>query len=450
MVVMLKFKIAPAEGLINAIPKNQAPLARTFPPTSTEQTSPGTGKFVIFTREETGKSNEWDFIAGAWECIPSRPEMPITKRVEFCHSSWNAETLLDCLVRDDSYGLYPRFVRLQVDAGDFDYTVNIYDINYRTWGIRCVWQGNNATAFGAMKSSIFCKSVDSWFRIDAASGNITEDVPFVPMDVEGAYWLVRKTCDLSEVWSCDSAKDQFVARFGDIERPKSAYSQSLLSPDGCCRAWILVPLHHEWRGGLVAGTLLLQRNGLTHDIQVPIKFQARTGCGAPIIPIGISLSFTKERKVEFSAIQQEVDFSAIQPIDEQKEQVWTIDLSSGKIDENERTHVESSHDTAGLFCGVPTPDYLHPYLKNLRHFGRGGLAPAFLMYLGILKKEPEYPDCTVGVSRDGRHILFRAKQGPMADEFIYGDLQTKKIVRWNSPAGIKPGDLMEFVWVETP
>ena len=44
----------------------------------------------------------------------------------------------------------------------------------------------------------------------------------------------------------------------------------------------------------------------------------------------------------------------------------------------------------------------------------------------------------------------KAQKGPLAGVFIYGDLQTKQILRWTSPAGIKPGDSMEFVWVETP
>jgi len=44
----------------------------------------------------------------------------------------------------------------------------------------------------------------------------------------------------------------------------------------------------------------------------------------------------------------------------------------------------------------------------------------------------------------------KAQKGPFAGVFIYGDLQTKQILRWTSPAGIKPGDSMEFVWAETP
>src|SRR4030095_14675450 len=163
---------ATAEALTNAIPKNQKPILKVFRPSAAEQSKPGVGKFVIFTREQVGK--QWDAIAGAWECIPSSPETPITKRVEFCHSSWNCDSLLNSLVVDDSDGMYPRFVRLQVDSDDWRYSVNVYDINYRTWDVRCLWQGRQFLAFGVMKNSIFCDTSDGWRVIHAQSGKLDE------------------------------------------------------------------------------------------------------------------------------------------------------------------------------------------------------------------------------------------------------------------------------------
>jgi hypothetical protein len=144
-----------AQRLRNLIPPDQKPLLKVFPPSANEQSQPGVGKFVIFTREPAGKG--WDFIAGAWECIPSRPEVPIVKRAEFCRSSWNCGPLLDTLVADDSSGLHPRFARLQVDSGERTYTVNLYDIDYRNWAVRCIWQGSRLSAFGVVGDSIFIR-----------------------------------------------------------------------------------------------------------------------------------------------------------------------------------------------------------------------------------------------------------------------------------------------------
>jgi hypothetical protein len=436
------FSTALAQGLKNTIPRNQPPLARVFPPASAEQTPTGTGKFVIFTREPTGKANEWDFTAGAWECIPSRPNLPVTKRVEFCHSSWEAEPLLDCLVRDESDGRFPRFVQLQVDAGNFDSRVNLYDINYRTWEVRFIWQGDRLRAFGVIKNTVFCKDSRDWFCVDATSGKISTNMPFIPLDVDGAFWLVRKPDENSGTWSYDLAKEEFVSHFGDVDECKMAHQGSLLSADGKHRARILVPRPNDWRGDAVRGTFLLQRNGHAEDICVPVMMQVTPIRGTRLLrPIGTRLVFTKDGTVEFSANLQMKD---------QRERVWTIDMASGKITKSVRPYVEPKDDTSGLFDGVPAPDYLRPYLKNLRHFGRGGLAPAFLMHRGILKNQPEFPDCTAGVSPDGNHILYKAKKGNWADVFIYGNLRTKQIVCWASPDKIKLGDSMEFVWVETP
>lgn len=429
-----------AQGLIDTIPKDQPPLSRTFPPTSTEQTPTGTGKFVIFTREATDKTNEWDFIAGAWECIPSRPHIPITKRIEFGHSAGNAEPLLDCLVRDNCEDLFPQFVTLHVGA------FNLYDINYRTWDVRCLRQGkSHLSTFGVMKNFIFCRDLgdsDDWFLLDTTSGNTIKEVPFIPLDVDGPFWLVRKTAEKSGAWSYHVAKEEFIGHFNTVDESQFLHSQSSLSADGRNRAWILIPKPDTWHEGPIAGTFLLQRHGNAEDIRVPVVMMTKPIRGSGrLMPVGTHLSFTKDETIEFSARRQ---------IKGRKERIWAIEIVSGKATESERPYVEAKPDDFAVFDGVPAPEYLRKYLKDLWHFGRGGLAPAFLMHLGILKKQPEFPACTAGVSRDGRHIFYKAKEGPLADVFIYGDLQTKQTVRWHCPAGIKRGDSLEFVWVETP
>jgi hypothetical protein len=457
--LLTSFASAVAQGLKNVIPTNQSSIPKIFPPSVAAQTPSGTGKFVIFTREEVGREGEWDFIAGAWECIPSRPDVPVTKRVEFCHSSWNASPLLDGLVRDDSCGRFPRFVRLQVNAGDRDYRVNLYDINYRTWDVRRIWQGERLGGFGVMQGTVFCEDDEDWFRLDSATGTIRKGVPFIPLDVNGPYWIVRKLKEEDSEWSYDPVKEKFVARFAAVEMQDAGDYESLVSPDGRSRAWVLIPFPKSWlpewlpfpkkwlpasanwQGGVVEGTLLLQRDKQSVDIRVPVKVQAVAGSGRPIIPFGTGLKFTLNGKLEFSATTDQTGTNA---------RVWTIEIASGKVTRSSRWHNAPPPPDFAVFDGVPTPEYLRPYLHDFTHYGRSGLSPAFLIHLGILKQPPEYPDCAAGVSPDGRHILFRAKNGPLSDVFIYGDLQTKTTVRWKSPEGIKPTDSMDFVWVETP
>jgi hypothetical protein len=430
-----------AQGLKNVIPKDQKPVLKVYSPPAGEQCKAGTGKFVIFTREPVGK--DWDFVAGAWECIPSRPEIPVTKRAEFCHSSWNCDQLLNVLVSDDSCGMHPRFVRLQVDSGDRDYyTVNLYDINYRTWEVHCIWQGNRLSPFGVMGDSIFCSSTDGWLLVNSSSGKITKEIPFTPIETDGDFWLVRKIGEVDGCWSYDRRKGDYVAHFIPVGLPGSmGFSQSKLSPDGKSRAWVLALPPDGWDGGKLAGTLILQRNGEKKDISIPIEMQAIAGSGVAVIPHGIQLTFSPADKFQFRASKDDK---------EAEDWVWSIDIATGKVSSGVAPHTQSTEDGHALLGGVPVPDYLRQEVKGLEHFGRDGLAPAFLMHLGILRERPEYPDCTVGVSRDGRHVLYRAKKGPLADVLIYGDLLTKQTVRWKAPTGIDCRDSQEFVWVETP
>lgn len=432
-------RTAEAKQLIDAIPADQPPLARSFPPSPAEQIPIGTGKIVIFTRENLNKTGQWDFIAGAWECIPSRTNFPITKRVEFCHSSWEAWPLLNRLAGDEHRGLYPRFVRLQVDARN-SYSVNLYDINYRTWDVHCIWQGKRLNAFGIVKNSIICRSAEKWFSLDSLTGIIQQEVPCIPIETDGSYWIVRKNGESAGNWSYDPIKQKFLGHFRDIDRPLG-YAKSLITQDGRTRAWVLATMPNGWLGGSLKGTFVVQRDGQDDDIQIPVTFLARLGRGIPVIPIGINLKSNVDGKIEFAAQLEKPGTT---------ERVWMLDIVSGNVSESVRPHQTQLESDFAIFDGVRTPEYLRPYLKDVQHFGRSGLAPAFLMYLGLLKTPPEYPDCEAGVSDDGRHIFYKAKKGSLSNVFIYGDTQTKEIRRWQIPDALRSADSMEFVWVETP
>lgn len=436
MILLVGSAMSWAEGLKNVIPRNQKPILRTFRPSTVEQGKPGDGKFVIFTREKVGTM--WDFIAGAWECSPSFSEKPITKRVEFCHSSWEADALLNVLVRDDSEGMHPRFVRLQVDSDD-GYSVNLYDINYLTWDVRCVWQGSQLSAFGVMGGSIYCESSDGWLLIDTVSGGISRSVPLTPIATDGKYWLVRKPGETKGCWSYDRVKQDFIAHFESVEIPEVGFSKSKLSPDGRNRAWVVASMPRGWGGGKIGGRLILQNHKGKGDVSVPIEMHAVRGSGFPVIPVYTDLSFPANGRVEFRAGRVE---------NETEDKVWVIDIESGNVSSATTPHVKSPVPELATLGGVPVPDYLRYLIDEFDHFGRSGLAPAFLLHFGIIKEKPEFPDCTAGVSPDGRHILFAPKKGPLSGFYIYGDLVTKQIKRWKAPDGLNHLDSQDFVWVE--
>jgi len=336
--------------------------------------------------------------------------------------------------------MHPRFVRLQVDSGDRDYSVNLYDIDYRTWEVRCLWQGKRLIAFGCIGDSIFCHSSDGWLLLDATLGTVHHSVPFTPIETDGNYWLVRKAGETNGCWSYDRVKRRFIAHFGPVDEPEVGLSRSRLSPDGRSRAWVLAPMPDGWRGGTIEGRLILQRAAGKEEISVPVEMQAAMGSGVPVVPRGIELKFSPAGRVEFRARSGK---------NEAEDQVWSIDIASGKVSSGVKRHLPVAGDEAAVLGGVPVPDYLRDQVSELRYFGRSGLAPAFLLHLGILKERPGYADCTAGVSPDGRHVLYAAKKGPLSGFYIYGDLVTKQTVRWKSPDGLDCRDAQEFVWVET-
>ena len=279
-----------------------------------------------------------------------------------------------------------------MDSGDRDYTVNLYDINYRTWDVRCIWQGRQLSAFGVMGDSIFCKSPDGWLLIDAASGKIDPKIPFVPLYTDGGYWLVRKPGEAAGCWSYDRGKRLYVAHFELVDRAAVGFGGQKLSPDGKNRAWVLASPPRGWRGGRLAGRLILQRDGAKEDVSVPIELDAHPGSAFPVIPDDIHLSFSSKGKFLFRA--QLGNGVA-------KDRVWTIDIATGKVSSDTAPHGEPAEDARDILGGVPVPDYLRRDVRDFGHFGRSGLAPAFLLNLGILKEKPGYADCIAGVSRNG-------------------------------------------------
>src|SRR5207253_7336504 len=128
----------------------------------------------------------------------------------------------------------------------------------------------------------------------------------------------------------------------------------------------------------------LQRDGHPDDICVPVAFEGRIARGTwRVIPVGVTFQF-RGRSLEFAGLVNKRG---------SHQQVWTIEIGSGEITNTLRPPRNPPDSDFAVFDGVPTPPYLRKYLKNLWYFGRGGLAPALLMHLGVLNKYPEFLDC---------------------------------------------------------
>ncbi len=310
--------------------------------------------------------------------------------------------------------------------------------------VRCFHSGTSGNELGFYCRSVGVHSIppDSsggWLLLDTPSGTLSHSIPFTPVETDGNYWLVRKPGETNGCWSYHRVKREFAAHFGPVEIPKEGFSQSRLSPDGKSRAWILAPMPPDWRGGTIEGRLILQRQSGKAEISVPIEMQAAMGSGLPVIPHDIEFKFAPDGRVTFSAREGR---------NGGEDHFWSIDITNGKVSSGVKPHVPADSDEPVVLGGVPVPDYLRNQVSQFRHFGLSGLAPAFLLHLGILRDPPGFPECTAGVSRDGRHVLYAAKRGPLSGFYIYGDLITKQTVRWKAPDGLDCRDAQEFVWVD--
>ncbi len=132
LAVILATAPCPAAPPVSRIPDRQAPLKRVIPPAAEELVPPGSETFLVFTREKIGEKDDWDFLACAWEFVPSRPEAGLVKRVEFARSSWTATLAVDADMGID--GPARNLVLLQVDDSTRSprFRWNLYCIDFRT------------------------------------------------------------------------------------------------------------------------------------------------------------------------------------------------------------------------------------------------------------------------------------------------------------------------------
>jgi hypothetical protein len=90
---------------------------------------------VLLVREPIGEGN-FSYVASVWE-IRLDPEPAIYPRVRFVESHWSPDFLVGRgQGRSD-------LVRLQVPRMN-GYRVNLYSIDYLTWRVNTVWQGEQA------------------------------------------------------------------------------------------------------------------------------------------------------------------------------------------------------------------------------------------------------------------------------------------------------------------
>jgi hypothetical protein len=359
-------------------------------------------------------------MASAWEYIPTRPEIPITKRCEFTASHWAPNLLFW-----ERPGLAPNLVRLQVNrkGRPGGYHVNLYTIDYRTWRVRTVLQSDQILALGATDELVYLDTDRGLRLLDRQSG-----VVLVP---EKSFKLVR---DFGDVWlvsyerseECrfhlfDPEQKRAIKGFRMPESFQSGRCRLELSPDRKYLAIWEEVTPRSMRPQVYESMIVVLNIGDGQTSQYPVKVLAMAGSGRPCIPINFGFWFTDDGRFRY--------YSAL-GLDDVEE--VSVDPATGSM---VRKVIAWSEPRVAKLERRYVPDYIEVPAgeADLDHH----ISNAFLMRKGIIDKQLPWPDTRVGFSLDGKRFFLKMNPSDTSRDFYYGDLEGDRLVQIASPPELR-------------
>lgn len=457
------------DGSAQGIPDEQPPLRRLIKPAQADIAPPGTEKCVIFTREKIGDENDWNFVAGAWEFIPSKPKAGVVKRVEFARSSWSAHLALD----DDQSidGPAQEFVLLQVDDSRRKpaYRPHLYRIDFRTWDVEFLGSKFSGVR-GGNRDTLLVYSSSGIVPLDVKTATIVPNSePFVMLgrDYETDLWLITsEKSGKADVWSYRPATLEKIAQ---VPWPQRLWqrgmheTRSAARPDG--KAWALVTLdktpdrttsvRKSAFGEKVQeeGSLWLAEAGAKEARRWPVQFQAAEGSGVGWRGMGIDLWFDG-KNLCFQATSKDTNGTDVI-------RQWTVSEDGARIDESvaAKRHEPSPVPQLSL---IRIPEKFRPKSGNEFTSEKYLLAAYFLKWKGCIKQMPQYADCRVGFTKDKKRFLWKTQPRtfsgdvedrkdnlPSPNVLLYGDLEKGIIMEVPCPPELVEDNALEIEWVVT-
>jgi|GEM_PF-5347588 len=462
--VVVPLPLKGRDGPISSIPDEQPTLRRVIKPSQDELVPPGTEKCVIFTREDIGKENEWNFMAGAWEFIPSRPESGVVKRVEFARSSWAARLALDDDLKID--GSARNWVLLQVDdtRGKFGYRPNLYHIDFRTWDV--AFLGSEfSNVCGGNRDTLLVVKQTGIVPFDVKTATVVRGAtPFemVDRDPDTGLWLIHQREGEKE--SVSTFRPATLERLEQLPWPERPWQRGMYKMRSAGRAdgkaWAMVAasdhadeVSPKKPEDDIQGKLWLAEAEHKNLRSWPVRFQATPGSGVAWIPSGIELWF-EGRNLYFQAVVKNTDGKDVI-------RQWTVSGTDGAISES---MVDKLHGTDQGPSPRLIPEALHPMSDHVHTSEKYLLAAYFLKSKGLLKQLPQYPDCRVGFSLDMKRFLWktlpRYRSNPLGDltegnalppstVLLCGDLDKETVIEIPCPPELVDDNALEIEWVVT-
>ncbi len=458
---------APARQPVNRIPDDQPALRRVFPPAEADRVPPGTGKFILFSREKIGGRDDWDFLAGAWEFIPSRPGAGVVKRAEFARSSWTASLAVD--PSSGIEGPARNLVLHQVHDSTRPSGLrrNLLRIDFRTWEVGFLGESPFVSVEGGDADTLLARSEGGYRHFRMATGRWRDSAAFtrIAEDREGTgLWLVEgKEGPNLGTWSYQPAKLAFAHPF---PRPQwDSPVDSAARDDG--GAWAVVtvdsspfapvardgsmpapipptpPDPHDFsRPRTVDGRLWLAGTGDAEWRSWPVQFRATPGSGMPWIVREVALWFEGEALFFQAAEEKAEDTRTIHQ--------WNV--SKGR--KIRRSEAESLRRREPKSREVPA-EFRHWFRPDEAPSADPGLlAAAILRDKGLVEGLPTYADRHLGVSADGRRFLWKTKPSkeprpdlPPVSALLYLDLDQGSVVEVPCPAELVRDNALRIEWV---
>ncbi len=402
---------------------------------------PGTEKVVLFSREPIGKPGEWDFMAGAWDFIPSRPDLGVVKRVEFAHSSWSADLLVD-----DAKGELLSFVRLQVDTrSGRPYNVNLYRIDYTTWDVSVLAHSKPFPfiGHGAGAGQIYLNSSEGMLVMDQRTGRI--HTPTVPCEllaqISHDAWLMRRTEGDHGTLLFDPNRNAFGPSVALIERDHALTRSYHLSPSRRFLVSVQQPPESATGFPKEEGTPLKVYDLETgKTLTYAVRTFIMTGGGVPYYFPYFDCWFSGPDVLRVqSGVPSHINSSNVVVTE------TTFDLRGGsRSDRKVKGLRERDYSTPFRY----RPAYLTA-IDDVTHVDQD-LAAAFLKHKGIIwKRERNWSAARVAYNADGTRFFLRIFSSELEDRFFLGDLKKDELLQIPVPRELLKDNASHIVWVSS-
>lgn len=420
---------------VDVIPRVQPPLQTIFRPGPGEDSLKAKEKVILLSREDVGGPGTWDFLACAWEFLPSQPQKPMTKRVVFEHSGSSPDFLPF---------IEPHQADEYLELAQHS-SMNLYRVNFRNWDVAVILTNTWVRDYAMGGQNIYLWTTDQVLRLQRPTSAIQAEPRF---EYEGdfntrydASWLVHLDgTPPTEMRMFEPAANQFGPKlhFGDATQARWWHYQLTLSPNHNYLAYVRMPdpQPHDHPG-------IITTRVLVHDLKtdavreypsaVYVEFVRGVGL---FRPPHFRLWFPSPDTLKFqSGIPTLLGF--------QKITETTIDLTSGRRDEN---IVGDLHPEPDKLAGYFVPAYLGQV--HIRMDPEQDLALAFLKHKEVSFTAPEVWDAVkVAFAADKKRFLLKWWQGPNCSRFFMGDLEHDTLKIIPSPPELENDNALNLRWV---